>query len=243
MHVTSSFHAPSTMNLYSFPGSDAVIEGGEGLTIGAFTTFESLFNHPAIQNYSALYMALRNVSNPVSRRLKMIGKVLNPDVSSQGVAAALMAHGAEISIVGPGGSRSLNLHHYFSLHQDSHALHAGEKVKSFFIPAVGGEGSVYQSVDYLRTGQAVCGVAAWAQKNHEILEEVRIVLSGCTAFPIYLERISGFMQGHECNPEKIEKITQRLGEERLVVYTSKLMIGSHLFNLSKTLIKRALMTL
>lgn len=236
-----SFNPIPATSLYSFHGSDSVIENEEGLAIGASTTLEVLFRHAAIVKYTAVYMALRNVNGPANRRQKMIGSVLTPDVSSQGVAAALMAHGADIEVVGPDGSRVVNIMHYFS--KPEKILSPGEKVKSFLIPSANRDSSIYQSVDYLRSGQAVCGVAAWAQKSEDTLDKVRLVLSGCTAYPIYLERISGFLQGKECTTDQIEEVIRRLGEERLVLHTPQLMMGGHLFNLSKTLIKRALMTL
>ncbi len=221
--------------------SESVMEQEGGLLIGATTSFDTLSRNPAIHDYPALAMALRTMVNTASRRQKLLHKVLLPDAEVQGTAAALMALNTQLVVARPMGERTIRLATYFS--QDSGGLKPGEVVRSFFIPKAIRESSVYQSVDYLRSGQAVCAVAIWAQRSLDIFEDVRIVLSGCTYRPVPLSRISAALQGKECIPERIDEAIQKLGEERLTLYNPSLTLGSHLFYLSKTLIKRALLTL
>ncbi len=240
-HQERSLYSASNMNLYSFSGTDAVTKGDGGLLVGATTTFESLFKHPEIYQYAAIFMALRNVNNAATRRQKMVGRVLSPDFASQGLAAAMMALDTQLLIAGSGETRATTLSHFCT--KDLCVLRPGETVKRFFIPEYNCQNSVYHSVDFLPSGQALCGVAAWAYKTNGTIDNVRIILSGCTPVPVYLERMSNIMIGRECTMEEIEKAIQRLEEERLVLQNPQLVIGSHLFNLSKTLIKRALMTL
>lgn len=220
---------------------DSVMVEKGGLLIGASTSFGTLFTHPAIQRYHALHMALRTMCNPASRRQKMVSQVLGQDMEVQGTAAALMALNAELTLVRHLGERTLSLEDYF--HHEEAKLSLGETVRSFFIPETAPESSGYQSVDYLRSGQAVCGVAVWAHCPYDTLEDVRIVLSGCTPHPIPLRRISAALLGKELFSERIEEATRKLGEERLMLHNPSLTLGSPLFNLSRTLIKRALLTL
>lgn len=213
----------------------------DGLVIDSSMTFGALCQHPKVKAYSALQMALRILCTQQTIRQKSIGQVLYQDAAFQGFWGALLALDTQLVLDHFGSGRILSLSEVFD--PQNQWLKAGEKVKGFYISQKFCEHSVYQSVDYLRSGQAVCGVAAWAQKTDDTIGCVRVVLSGCTTVPVYLEKMSNLMVGKECSMEEIEKVIQRLGEERLAVHNPQLVIGSHLFNLSKTLIKRALMTL
>ncbi|TDB64020.1 FAD binding domain-containing protein [Arundinibacter roseus] len=232
---------PQNFHSYPLSGFDAVIEKDGGLLIGASTTFETLFKNPLVREYTALYMALKTSTSPVCRRDKTLGRVLYQDREAQGLAAALMAFDATLFVLGPRGERVISLIDYLTL--ENTPLTPGETVRHFFVSGEARQSSVYQSVDYLRTGQPLCGVATWASRQNDVLEQVRIVLSGCTPVPIPLRRVSASLCGKECSTEQIEAATRKLGEERLMLYNPSITIGSHLFNLAKTLIKRAVLTL
>jgi CO/xanthine dehydrogenase FAD-binding subunit len=221
-------------------GSNLLPDDG-GLVIDSSMTFDALCHHPKVKAFSALQMALRILCAQQTQRQKSIGQVLYQDAAYQGFWGALLALDAQLVLDHFGSERVLSLSKVFD--PQNQWLKTGEKVKGFYISQKFCEHSVYQSVDYLRSGQAVCGVAAWAYKTNGTIDNVRIILSGCTPVPVYLERMSNIMIGRECTMEEIEKAIQRLEEERLVLQNPQLVIGSHLFNLSKTLIKRALMTL
>ena len=227
--------------LFASSGSDTVLEKEGNLVIGSTATFGAVFQHPAVKQFPALYMALRHLSAPLSRQKKTMGRVLSSDAEAQGPAAALMALDAQLFITRPRGERMISMLDFFG--QEGSALAFNEVVRSFFLSNGSLQKSVYQSVDYLRSGQPVCGVAVWGYGQHDVIEDIRIVLSGCVPFPLMLPHISAALRGQECTAERAEEATRKLGQERLLLYNPSLKMGSHLFNLSKTLIKRALLTI
>lgn len=222
----------------------AKMEGG--MRICATTPLEAMSQWPMIREFPALQMALRGVVASSTYRQAVVRRILDGEVSLQGLAAALIALDAELFVTGPIRERSISLAKYLTM--DSVKLRTDEVITDFFLPKTPSsrsalsshESSTYQSVDYLRSGQAVCGVAAWARKSGNTLEEVRIVLSGCTQIPVPLKRVSDALRGKEYTPSHIEAAIRKLGEERLTLYNPELTHGNHLFNLAKTLIKRAL---
>jgi len=232
---------PTNSNLFALSGSDTVVEKDDSLVIGATATFGSVFQHPAVKQFPALYMALRHLTAPMSRQKKSIGRVLCGDAEAQGPAAALLALDAQLLITRPRGERIISLLDYFG-HEES-TLAYNEVVRSFVVSNETRLKSVYQSVDYLRSGQAVCGVAVWVRCYQDVVEDIRIVLSGCVPFPVLLPHIAAALRGHECTADRAEEATRKLGQERLLVYNPSLKMGSHLFNLSRTLIKRAVLTI
>jgi CO/xanthine dehydrogenase FAD-binding subunit len=211
------------------------------LVIDATLTFEDLYQLSQTQNYSALFMALRNVCTIQSQRQKNILQVLSQDSGSQGISAALIALDAQLLLERFGMKRVISMANYLDL--EGERLRAGEQIHSIFISKKFRSPSVYQSMEYLRSGQAVCGVAVWAQRYYDTLQEVRIVLSGCTPHPVLLPRISAAMEGKEPGSQQIDEAIRKLGEEKLYLYNPSLTLGSHLFNLTRTLIKRAILTL
>lgn len=232
---------PHKFTLSALPGSDAVLEQEGSLVIGAMATFGSVFHHPAVRHFPALYMALRHMAAPMSRRKKTMSRVLCGDAEAQGTAAALMALDTQLILTSPRGERIVSLLDYFG--QQENVLGYNEVVRSFFVSGETRQKSVYQSVDYLRSGQAVCGVAVWVRCSHDVVEDMRIVLSGCIPFPVVLPHIAAALRGHECTADRAEEATRRLGQERLLQYNPSLKMGSHLFNLTQTLIKRAVLTI
>ena len=227
--------------------SEMAVEGEGGLTIGVSMSLDALSQSVAVREFPALHMALRGVVISTGLRQADMRRILQGEASLQGLAAALMALDAELLVTGPVRERAISLAKYLLL--DGIKLTADEVITDFFLPKAtapkatsgGQENSTYQSVDYLRSGQAVCGVAAWARKSGDTLQEVRLVLSGCTQVPVPLKRVSAALRGKECSPGHIEAAIQKLGEERLTLYNRELTLGSHLFNLTKTLIKRAVL--
>ncbi len=220
---------------------EIVVEKDGGLLIGMLATVETLQRHSMVREFPALDMALRGVATPNSQRLKDLRTVLNRETAFQGLAAALMVLDARLVVRGPMGERMISPNYYLSL--EGMGLGPDETTTGFYLADAGRHNSGYQSVGYLRSGQAVCGVAAWARKSGDTLEEVRIALSGCTPVPVSLNQVSAALVGKECTIRWIEEATLRLGEERLRLYNPSLVLGSHLFNLAKTLIRRAILTL
>ncbi len=233
------------MPLRPLSPAETAVEVNGGLQIGALVTLETLARSAAVREFPALQMALRGVVVSSGLRQVDMRRILHGEASLQGLAAALMALDAELLVTGPVRERAISLAKYLLL--DGAKLTTEEVITDFFLPKATGpkatsgsqESSNYQSVDYLRSGQAVCGVAAWARKSGDTLDEVRLVLSGCTQVPVPLKRVSAALRGKECSSSHIEAATQKLGEERLTLYNKELTLGSHLFNLTKTLIKRA----
>jgi CO/xanthine dehydrogenase FAD-binding subunit len=220
---------------------ETVVEKDGGLLVGIMATVETLQRHPLIREFPALDMALRGVATPNSQRLKDLRTVLNRETAFQGLAAALMVLDAKLVVSGPMGERMVGPGCYLSL--EGMSLAPGEITTGFYLSEAGRHSSGYQSVGYLRSGQAVCGVAAWARKSGDTLEEVRVALSGCTPVPVSLNRVSAALTGKECTTRWIQEATLKLGEERLRLYNPSLILGSHLFNLAQTLIRRAILTL
>ncbi|MFB9295176.1 FAD binding domain-containing protein [Persicitalea jodogahamensis] len=233
------------MSLRPLSPAETAVEVNGGLQIGASMTMETLARFPAAQAFPALQMALRSLIVSSAHREAKLCNVLTGEGEVQGLAAALIALDAELFVTGPIRERAISLRKYLSL--DGLKISDDESITDFFLPksslpksqSGSKESSNYQSVDYLRSGQALCGVAAWARKSGETLEEVRLVLAGCTQVPVSLKRVSAALRGRESTPSHIEAAIRKLGEERLTLYNPELTMGSHLFNLTKTLIKRA----
>ena len=109
------WHPDYVVNIQHIPGMSRVVYGPRnGLRLGALVTIQTLEQHPAIrQHYPALAAAAASFAGVQVRNLATIGGNICNASPSGDTLPALLAYGAECTLFGPTGTRSVPLEQLF----------------------------------------------------------------------------------------------------------------------------------
>lgn len=151
-----------------------------GVRVGALTTLTELLVHPVLRGPGALDDALSQLGDRQSRNRVTVGGQLACGRPGNDLAAALMALGADVSLVGPAGGRFVLL---ADLWADRARLAPGELITAVELGSVR-TGTGYARMTDRATMEAVCGVAvAVAQGPDGHVAECIVAAVGATDRP------------------------------------------------------------
>ncbi len=198
--------AEYVISINSVPGLDALeYDEGRGLRIGARVTYSQLLSSTAVrEQYPVLVEAAQQVGGVQVRNLATIAGNLCHAAPSADMAPPLLVLAARVEIIGPGGSRSLDLEEFFRGPNRS-ALKAREMLAGLVVPALDGA----WGASYLKLGQrsameiALVGVAAAVKKGNGRCQEARIALGAVAARPIRARKAEESLAGKELTAEVI----------------------------------------
>jgi aerobic carbon-monoxide dehydrogenase medium subunit len=184
-----ALHYPYLIDLQSIPGLDEFKSEADGLRIGALVTHRAVETSPLVQQaFPALAQAFGHIGNVRVRQTASVGGNLAHADYRLDPPPPLLVLGAEVSVFGPDGVRTIPLKNFFRGMYET-ALKPGEllvDVKVPFMPA--DSRSVYLRYTALSANDWPClGVAGLMVKNDGRCKELRLALGGVAATPLLID--------------------------------------------------------
>ncbi len=181
--------------------------------VGALTTHAELASHPVIREYcSALADAAAQVGDPAVRNRGTIGgNVAHADPASD-LPTVLTALGARFSVVGPGGSRTIEAASFF---QGMMATALGEHdlLVAVEVPSHAGQGMAYVKYVHPASRYAVIGVAAVVGARGGKCTRASVVVGGLVPQPVRAGAVEKALVGQTLTPDVIANAARQVSQD------------------------------
>ena len=178
--------------------------GGDGLRIGALTTHAEIAASSDVQQHAAaLAEAAGQIGDPAVRNRGTIGGNLAHADPASDLPTVLAALGATLSVVGPGGERSVAADGFFQGLMMT-ALGENEVLTAITVPAAGaGAGSAYAKFPHPASRYAVVGAAASVTASNGSCSAASVAVGGLTPAPVRCAGVEGALSGQALTADTI----------------------------------------
>jgi carbon-monoxide dehydrogenase medium subunit len=218
--------APSAViDIGRIPELRGVTASGDMLRIGALTTHAELAASPDLRRRAAaLAEAAAVVGDPAVRNRGTIGgNVAHADPASD-LPTVLVALGAQIVAVGPGGERSIDAAQFFTGIMTT-ALGDDEILAAVLVPAATpGQGSAYVKFAHPASRYAVVGAAAAVTVEAGTCKVVRVAVGGLVPAarraPAVEQSLTGQQPSDSAIASAAAQVAQDLGEVNGDIFAS-----------------------
>lgn len=203
------------IDLSAIEGLSGIDSNGDGINIGAMTTYQEIESSGDVQNGAqALSEAASQVADVQVRNWGTIGGALAYSDPSADLPAVALALEATMSSRSARASRSIPAHRFFRDFLTT-ALRGNEVLTEIHIPAPGsGTGSAYAKLANKASHYALVGVAAAIQIDSSgICTKARIGVTGAGPFAKRSRRAERILEGKEISDAVIRRAAQRVGVE------------------------------
>lgn len=155
------------------------VQANGSISIGAMTTYAELAASSDLQGtLDVLAECAAQVGDPAVRNRGTIGGSLAHADPAADMPAVILALGAEMTVAGPNGERTISADDFFVDMLQS-AVEPGEILTKITIPAMPqGHGAAYEKFKHPASGYAVVGVAAMVHKSGDGISACRIAVTG-----------------------------------------------------------------
>jgi len=185
------------------PGMDRIeFDAREGLRIGALARHQEIADSTVVKSqYPVLADMAAHVANPQVRNQGTIaGNLCFADPASD-PPSCLLALGAEVRTVGPGGERSIGLDELFTDYYTT-ALEPAEVVTEIRLPPMAADAKGAYT-RFLRTAaehRPLVNVAVVARKG-----ALRIAIGASVPIPVRARRAEQFLEGKAVTPDALDE--------------------------------------
>jgi carbon-monoxide dehydrogenase medium subunit len=189
-------HYPCLVDLQSVAGLDQITQEKDGIRIGALVTHRAVELSPAIRkSIPVVSDAFGKIGNVRVRQTASVGGNLAHADYRLDPPPALLTLGAQVTLFGPKGSRTILLKDFFRGLYET-VMEPGEILVDVKIPFMSeGSRAVYLKYSALSANDWPCiGVAAWLVKENGRCRELRVALGGVAATPVLIQKLE-FVQG------------------------------------------------
>ena len=178
--------------------------GSDGLRIGALTTHAEIAASSDVQQHAAaLAEAAGQIGDPAVRNRGTIGGNLAHADPASDLPTVLAALGATLSVVGPGGERSVAADGFFQGLMMT-ALGENEVLTAVTVPAGGaGSGSAYAKFPHPASRYAVVGAAACVTASNGSCSGASVAVGGLTPAPVRCAGVEGALSGQALTADTI----------------------------------------
>ena len=178
--------------------------GSDGLRIGALTTHAEIAASSDVQQHAAaLAEAAGQIGDPAVRNRGTIGGNLAHADPASDLPTVLAALGATLSVVGPGGERSVAADGFFQGLMMT-ALGENEVLTAITVPSGGaGSGSAYAKFPHPASRYAVVGVAACVTASNGSCSGASVAVGGLTPAPVRCAGVEGALSGQALTADTI----------------------------------------
>lgn len=200
---------PTTIvNINRLEGLRYITDGPDGLRIGALTNIQQLVGNPVIlKSYTALGDAAERFASLQVRNLATIAGSLGRASPGGDMAPPLMALGASVVAVGPGGEREIDLADFF-LGPRRTVLQPGELMREIRVPkAPARSGSAYARLSYRDVlDLCIVGVASGITLDAAgAVTTARLALGSVAPRPVRAANTEAFLLGKQLTDEVIRE--------------------------------------
>jgi carbon-monoxide dehydrogenase medium subunit len=190
-----------------------VKDEGDSLLIGALTTHDEVVRDPLIGTHCGLLAeATGTVADPAVRHRGTIGGSIAHADPAGDLPAVVLALGATMIAVGPGGEREIGADGFFADYLTT-TLEPGEILTGVRVPKLG-DGWGYRYEKFHRTAQAwaIVGVAALARRANGHVAEARIGLANMGSVPVRATAAESAVAGAQASRGALREAAQRADE-------------------------------
>ena len=183
------------------PELSYVRDAGEWLAIGALTRYKALQDDPLIQEHCPIVSHTAGlIGDPQVRHRGTIGGSLAHCDPASDFPAVVLALGAEVTIVGKGGERTVPAAEFFQGVFES-ALGPDELLTEIRVPKLGAW-TGWSYLKFTRRAQdwATVGVAALVRRDNGSVDDVRVALTNMGATPLRAEATEKALIAGEADP-------------------------------------------
>lgn len=187
---------------------------GDGLTIGAMTTLSDLGRSADARRHApVIARTLTTLSNVRVRNVATVGGAVAHGDPHMDLPPVLMALGASIAIVGPGGERRVPIEDFFAGYYET-VLAKNELIATVHVPAQGHKRAAYMKVT---TGSVddwpALGVAVVIESEANAVKSVRIVASAATEKAMRLKAAESILTGNPPDEARIRRAADAAADE------------------------------
>ena len=187
-----ALHYPYLVDLQSVAGLGDIKNEADGVRIGALVTHRRVETSPEIQHaFPSLAQAFACIGNVRVRQTATVGGNLAHADYRLDPPPPLLVLGAEVSIFGPKGARTIALKDFFRGMYET-ALESGELLVDVKIPfAPANSRTVYLRYSTLSANDWPClGVAAYLVKENGRCRDLRVALGGVGPAPLLIDGLT-----------------------------------------------------
>lgn len=232
------------VNLMKIPDLSYITEDGGGLRIGATTTFREIEESKLIkEKYPLLFEAAQAMGTVQIRNMATIGGNICNALPSADIPPALVALDAKAKIVGQSGERFLPLEEFFMGIRKT-TLESDELFTEVHVQSPPARsGTAFLKISRTASDLATLNVAVRVTlENNWACKEARVVVGGGVGPTlIRSRRAETLLEGKILEESLIEKTTRAASEELKPRPTSIRASPFYKIEVSKVLVKRALM--
>jgi carbon-monoxide dehydrogenase medium subunit len=186
----------------------------DALRIGALTTHAELAHSADVQRAApALAEAAAVVGDPAVRNRGTIGgNIAHADPASD-LPTVLVALGARMLALGPGGERTIDAPQFFTGIMTT-ALADDEILSAVIVPAAQrGHGSAYMKFAHPASRYAVVGAAAAVTVTGGVCSTVRVAIGGLVPSPIRASSVERALTGQKPDPSVLAAAAAKVGDD------------------------------
>jgi len=201
------FSPPLVVDLGNIVGLDAIVDGGESISIGALVRHAATASNDAVRSGAAALAQAASLTGDVQVRNRgtTCGALAHADVAADQPAAAL-ALGATMMAKSASGEREISADEFF-VDALTSALQPDEVLVEVRVPkATGRAGSAYDKLGR-RGGQsdyAVAGAAAYVSMDNGAVASARVALTGVGTRPTLAEGVSSAIVGTDGSADAVK---------------------------------------
>ena len=183
------------------PGLDAISADGDGLVLGALATHASVADSQAVQDGCPMLAETAAAIGDIQVRNRgTIGGSLAHADPGADYPAAMLALGAEVTAVGPGGERTIAAADFF-VDILTTALEDNEVITSVRVPRVAG--GAYLKHRHPASSYAVVGVAARVELAGGDVAGCSIAINGVSGKAVTADAAAAALAGGPASAERI----------------------------------------
>jgi carbon-monoxide dehydrogenase medium subunit len=191
-------------------GENAIALASDGsLQLGALATLGALERTKGLRDaFPVIAQTLRTLSNVRVRNVATIGGNLAHADPHMDLPPVLAALGAQVTIAGPAGERSVAVEHLFTGYYET-VLARNELIAKVVVPPQGGKRAAYVKVTTRSADDwPALGVAVALEAQGRGVRSADVFVSAATETPIRLKAAEAVLRGAEAN----ETTLRRAGE-------------------------------
>jgi carbon-monoxide dehydrogenase medium subunit len=191
------------------------ISVGEGVTIGAMTTYASLLDSAELKAaLPVIGEAVDQIGDPQVRNRGTIGGALAHADPAADLPAVILALGGTLTAQGPEGTREIAIDDFF-VDMLTTSLEPNELLTSISLPKTGaGEGASYVKMVQPASGYAIVGASAWVKLNGDgTVAAARVAITGAGPKPTRLEEVENALVGGASGQDAVTAAAEAISDD------------------------------
>jgi carbon-monoxide dehydrogenase medium subunit len=185
----------------------AVEPDGERIRIGAMVTHHRLARSDLVRSrVPMLAAACGRVASPTIRRMGTLGGNVCYGESASDPAPVLLALGAEMTVRGPTGERTISAHDFYVGYYET-ALERGEILTSVAVPSMSANAKwrYWKWSPRAHEDKPLVGLAVCLEMQEGSCRTARLAVGGVEQTPVLLEAAASALEGKDLTPEVVRE--------------------------------------